>query len=244
MKIISILTQLAIGLSLAVVTSACESNTAENRDQNVVTDDTAPVHSAAYSGDPMSMEGWSEASRLAYHAMMKKYGKPDEMTASMAVWYDTDQWTKTKVLAKEFQHDFPVPHTDVLEQTINYKVPLDKYDDLAMYDGAVTASRGRGELSARCDMEAMNFLAINLSNDICKGTKDVNAARDFYAKTAGAFMLGDRQPYTMKLQFDPMKGSTIDSDVSAPMSADMKAKVMKAKEEMVAKMKADMKDMK
>ncbi len=51
-------------------------------------------------------------------------------------------------------------HTDLLEQFIDYKVPLDKYDDLAKFDGSVGVNRTKGELSARCDAEAHNLLAL------------------------------------------------------------------------------------
>ena len=30
-------------------------------------------------------------------------------------------------------HTFPKPHTDLLEQFIDYRVPVDKYDELAAY---------------------------------------------------------------------------------------------------------------
>ncbi|MGH8284417.1 MAG: hypothetical protein ACRETT_01460 [Steroidobacteraceae bacterium] len=37
-----------------------------------------------------------------------------------------------------------MPHKDVLEQVIDYKVPPDKFDDLARYDGSVIAERTKG----------------------------------------------------------------------------------------------------
>ena len=61
---------------------------------------------------------------------------------------------------------FPAPHPDVMKQAIDYRVALDKYDDLAMYDGSVIVERTKGELAARCEMEGANFLAINLAHDV------------------------------------------------------------------------------
>lgn len=37
--------------------------------------------------------------------------------------------------------------------------------------------RTRGELAARCDKEEMNYLALNLANDIATGKVDVDEAR-------------------------------------------------------------------
>jgi hypothetical protein len=35
-----------------------------------------------------------------------------------------------------------------------------------MFDGSVTFDRTQGTIGARCDLEANNFLALNLANDI------------------------------------------------------------------------------
>ena len=83
---------------------------------------------------------------------------------------------------EEIPHLFPKPHTDMLYQAINYRVPSDKFDELAAYDGSVIAERTKGEIAARCDLEEANFLAINLAHDIVTGKKSVEEARKFYAE--------------------------------------------------------------
>ena len=54
---------------------------------------------------------------------------------------------------------FPKPHQDVLEQTICYRVPPDKQDELAGFDGSVMSKGTKGDMSARCDREPANILA-------------------------------------------------------------------------------------
>lgn len=49
----------------------------------------------------------------------------------------------------------------------------------------------------------MNFLALNLADDIVKGKRSVEDARQFYAKTAMEAMKGQMSLYTQKLQFSP-----------------------------------------
>jgi len=93
-------------------------------------------------------------------------------------------------------------------------VPLGKYDDLARYDGSVIAERTKGELSARCDKEEMNYLALNLAHDVATGRRTVEDARRFYAETAMATMKGEMPPYVQRLQFDPSRGGTADPDKS------------------------------
>ncbi|MBA3777469.1 MAG: hypothetical protein H0X11_13715 [Betaproteobacteria bacterium] len=109
-------------------------------------------------------------------------------------------------------HLFPVKHEDVLEQSIDYKMPPDKFDDLAACDGSVTVRRTKGELSAMCDKEEMNFLALNLANDIVTGKILVEEARQTYGKITMAFKKGEKHPYTQKLQFQLVKGQTTDPD--------------------------------
>ncbi|MEO5570654.1 MAG: hypothetical protein ABIT08_15565 [Bacteroidia bacterium] len=187
------------------------------------------------------MSGWSDASKMAVMMMKKQYGEPEAKTADMMMWKNTGQWKKTVVYAKEFKHDFPMPHTDVMQQWIDYKVPQEKFNELAMFDGSVVCNRTNGEISARCDKEGANFLAINLSNDIIKGSKDVKGARDFYATTVKEFINGGKPAYMMKLQFDVASGNTADAD--KPSSIITADDMMKAKK-MGEKMKAEMMDMK
>jgi len=46
-----------------------------------------------------------------------------------------------------------MPHKDVLEQFVNRNVPVEKFKELAQYDGSVIVERTKGEISARCDKE-------------------------------------------------------------------------------------------
>lgn len=94
-----------------------------------------------------------------------------------------------------------MPHKDVLEQVIDYRVSTDKVDDLAAYDGSVIVERTKGELSARCDKEEANFLALNLANDVATGKKSVAEARAQYAQTIQDLMAGKKDPYMQRLQF-------------------------------------------
>jgi hypothetical protein len=152
------------------------------------------------------LRGWPQASQKAGEAMIAKYGPPDEVTPTTLVWHDIGPWKRTLLFKEEVRHLFPKPHTDVLEQFVDYRVPLDLYDELARYDGSVMAERTKGELSARCDKEEMNFLALNLAHEIATGQRTVDDARRFYAQTASAFMAGQTDsPYIQGLLFSPQE---------------------------------------
>ena len=150
-----------------------------------------------------SMSGWHPASQEAANAMMAKYGAPASMTPDMMVWNRTGPWKRTIIYREAVQHDFPMPHPDVMEQFIDYRVPTDRVDELAMYDGSVIVERTKGEMSARCDKEGANFLAINLANEIAMGRRTPEDARRMYGEQIKMMKAGQMTPYTSGLMFTP-----------------------------------------
>jgi hypothetical protein len=162
------------------------------------------------------VQSWPKDARKAAETTIQKYGEPDEVTSERLVWKDNGPWKRTIITKEETDHRFPAPHKDVMEQVVDYKVPPDKFDELAQYDGSVIAERTKGELSARCDKEEANFLALNLANDVAKGTKSVQEARDYYARAIKDLMAGKKDPYVQKLQFSPQPRSA-DADQPAGM---------------------------
>lgn len=160
------------------------------------------VYSAESQNNKANVENWPETAKKAANAMMEKYGEPHEQTESMLIWHDTAPFIKTVVYKEEIQHDFPMPHKDVLEQFINYNVPADKFDDLAEYDGSVIAERTKGVISARCDKEGANLLALNLAHDIIEGNRNVEEARQYYADAIMKMMQGEKDNYLTDLQFN------------------------------------------
>lgn len=159
-----------------------------------------------------AVAAWPMVSQEAASAMIAKYGAPHEATASMLVWHNNGPWAKTVVYRDPVEHRFPVAHQDVLEQWIAHRATPGKFDELAMYDGSVIVERTKGVMSARCDKEAMNFLALNLAHDIITSRKNVAEARAAYAREAMAFMQGRGGPMTQALQFTVAPGNTGDPD--------------------------------
>jgi hypothetical protein len=147
----------------------------------------------------LKLDDWKRDHPEEVEKMSQKYGQPDEATASMVVWNNNGPCEKTIIYKEEWKHKFPKGHTDYVEQFINYKAPVDKYDDIAKYDGSIIVERTAGLMSARCDKEEMNFLAMNLANEVARGKRSLEEAREFYAKTAVEFMAGKSSPYTEKL---------------------------------------------
>lgn len=158
------------------------------------------------------VDSWPETPQKVARRMAEKYGRPNEALQSRLIWYANGPWKRTIVYRDEVPHNFPKPHTDLLEQFIDYKVPVEKFSELAAYDGSVIPERTKGEMSARCDMEEMNFLALNLAHDIVTGQRSVEESRDMYARTATDFMSGNPSDYTTGLLFAAPGGPTADFD--------------------------------
>jgi hypothetical protein len=146
--------------------------------------------------------------------MMTKYGDPDEVTDSMLVWHDNGDFLHTIVFRDEIRHDFPTPHTDLLEQFIGYRVPPELFDDLAGFNGSVMVERTTGLVSARCDKEGANYLALNLVNDIVTGQRTWMEARQFYGEQISLFLAGEDVPYMDGLMFTPDAEPIGDPDTS------------------------------
>lgn len=156
--------------------------------------------------------GWAAIPQKAAKKMIERYGAPNEATGSRLIWFNNGPWKRTIVYRDEVPHNFPKPHTDVLENFIDYHVPPEKHNDIAAFDGSVIPERTKGEVSARCDMEEMNFLSLNVMHDIVTGQRTVEEARKFYAETATAFMMSRPAPYTERLLFQAAEGGTADLD--------------------------------
>lgn len=162
------------------------------------------------------ISNWPNVSREAARTMIQKYGQPNAASDTMLVWHNNGPWKRTIVHREPVKHNFPMAHEDVLEQTINYNCSAEKFDELARFDGSVFARRTPGELSAMCDKEEMNFLALNLANEICRNNMSPEVARQRYAEAAMAFKNGERPSMTQEFQFNVDSRTTGDPDM--PMS--------------------------
>ena len=146
---------------------------------------------------------WPARPKLAIQEMMAKYGKPSEISAQTVVWHNAGFFKRITVTKMEIPHDFPKPHMDFLEHTVFYNVPTDKIDDLIAFDTSITINKTAGEMSARCDLERHNILALNLARDIIEGRRNVTDARQMFGQYMVEGIQGKNPTYLAHLNFQP-----------------------------------------
>lgn len=160
---------------------------------------THSARAAGWAHDHLA--GWPQPARRAADQLVEKYGPPHEVTAHALVWQGNGPWKRTVLHRTGAKHNFPLPHEDVLEQTINYRVPPDKVGALSAYDGSLVVDRTRGELTAYSDSEAENTLMLNLADDIVTGQRTVDEALGYHAQVVRGMQTHVPESYPVKLKF-------------------------------------------
>ena len=172
---------------------------------------------------------WPEMAKGAADEITKKYGQPNEAIPSRLIWYSNGPRKRTVIYRHEIPHNSPQPHTDVVEQFIDYHVPPEKVGELAKFDGSVIVERTAGEVSARCDIEAANFLAIDMVHEIVTGKLTTEEARKVYSKSTSAYVTNRPAPYAEAFQVERPRRETADKNEPAIAGAMARQGVEKAK---------------
>lgn len=158
------------------------------------------------------LSAWEEEQRDGTLKMIKKYGYPQEAIPSRLIWYNNGPWKRNVVNRDSVPHNF-TNHQDFLEQTVDYRTPVELYDAIARFDGSCNPDRTKGEVTVICDTEEANFLFINLFHDIITGKRTVEEAKYFATKTEADYVLKNiSSPYLEKILF-PHQRYTIDPDI-------------------------------
>jgi hypothetical protein len=147
------------------------------------------------------VERWPPAPKKVAEDTVRKYGLPNEATPTLLIWHDSGPWKRTIITSDETAHDFPTPHTDFFTQTIDYEVPVEKLAELAEFDGSLIVYRTAGQVSASCDNEAANFLAVNLMHEIVEGRLSAVQAREELARQQAAWLADREAPHAQRIAF-------------------------------------------
>ncbi len=81
--------------------SCCALAVAASTSLTAIAQSTQPAMAPKQGADVMQMvSSWPEASKMATEAMIKKYGPPNEVTATRLIWINNGPWKET-IISKE-----------------------------------------------------------------------------------------------------------------------------------------------
>jgi hypothetical protein len=196
-------------ITTVMIGSSCSHKKDQWKKERIKTNTQARSHTRKHLQD--FTEKWPLSSQSAINGLYAKYGLPNSITSDMVIWNTTPPFKKTVVFKEQIIQKFPFLHWDVIQQTIDYKVPVDKISQLAKFNGSLIVDRTKGELSSRSEKEEMNFLAFNLADKIIRGDLSVEEARREYTKSAEEFVMGSTNPMLSEFVFRPQT-NTADPD--------------------------------
>lgn len=155
---------------------------------------------------------WPSKPKEAARTLISKYGPPSDGCKTVLIWKEEGPWHKTCLMNHEIEHHFPIEHTDFLEQVVFYKVPVDKFDDLAQFEGSVYPDRTAGTLAARCDKEENNILILNLAHEVITGKRSPEDARKAASDFVKQAQSGQKPEIMQRLMFQPQTRAAADPD--------------------------------
>lgn len=145
---------------------------------------------------------WWRVSALAARRMIEQYGVPDEVRPEYLVWYAKGPWKRTVVRNMTPPYG-PADDLGVVEQTIRYPLTPGQVVGLRSFDRRLTYERGARELGARSDREEVNFLRVNLADDIINNRLTPEQASGVRARMLSLENAGKSSPYLQGLRFSP-----------------------------------------
>lgn len=145
---------------------------------------------------------WTDPAQLLALRLMEEHGLPDRIELDRLTWQERGGWKRVVVSARTPCREGGGPD-ELLEQAVDYAVPVGAEDGLAALGGRVRVSRDGLELSACSASEKLNRLALNLAVDIAREERDPRDVPLFYDRAARLSAAGKSSPYMERLLFVP-----------------------------------------
>jgi hypothetical protein len=148
----------------------------------------------------VDIDPWSPIAAQAARLLIDKYGAPDEIRPAYLAWHQAGPWARTVV----FDTDGPTGDgrdIPLIEQTLGYPLKPAQVAALASFDRRVAYNERTGELSVRSETEELNFLRMNLADDVASGRKSPLGARAEFDRAVSLSASGKRSPAMRGLHF-------------------------------------------
>lgn len=162
------------------------------------------------------IQKWPKKLQSEAKMLIERYGQPSSFDENRLTWLDNGPWRRTVLHREGLTRSFMGKGKDHLEQVISREVPLDKVADLEKFDKRIKVDRAAGEISTCADSERLNFLALNLAEDIITGQRSVTDARAFAVKVRTLEKAGKSSPYLDGLVFTKQEAKPSESEPMTP----------------------------
>jgi hypothetical protein len=149
------------------------------------------------------IRAWPAGARATARAMIAEYGQPDRSTGRELRWTGNGPWAKTIVHRRAWSRFNKERTGDYLEQTVAYRVPETRVDELRRFDDRLEINGRSGQMSAWSSSEALNVLLLNLAHEIVSGRRNARSARSFVEKAVEFSKAGKSSVYMERLLFPP-----------------------------------------
>ena len=140
------------------------------------------------------VRNWPERPRLAALAMIEKYGPPQIVDNDALSWVSNGPWDDTVVRRS-------ADLGGSIQQSIHYPVTLPKLAVVKNIGGRIEYDSSSQQLSSTADVEGLNFLALNLADQVVSGKSSAGQAHDAYRRTRELTAAGKSSPLTSALLF-------------------------------------------
>lgn len=149
------------------------------------------------------IQTWNAGPRAMANIMIDRYGPPNALAPDSATWYERGPWKRITI-----HGEAPLSY---LEQVVGYNVPHEAAAPLREFGNGIRFDVAKEELSATSNSESLNYLALNLANELCSARRDPKEASEYYIKMAKLAAAGKSSPYSEKLQFETYRPRPEDS---------------------------------
>jgi hypothetical protein len=166
------------------------------------------VRAAALTAEE-TIKRWPAPAERVARVMLAKYGPPTRYGEDSLIWLHNGPWEKTVAYRDGWPQYKNQEEQDYLKQVIGYRVPEAKVEPILKFDPRVEVDSNTNELAARSGSERVNFLLLNLTDDIVTEKRGAEEAREFYEKTLQLAAAGKSSPYLEGFLFQPPNEKTV-----------------------------------
>ena len=143
---------------------------------------------------------WAEPSSVAGRQLLEEYGTPDDVTPRRLTWNHRGAWKRTEVWNRKPIYLSPVDLA-VMKQTVDYPMSVQQVGELMAFSDCLEIDLVRGELSSRSSREEVNYLTLNLADEIVRGGRTVAQAQTEFMRQLRLAASGKVTPYMTGLRF-------------------------------------------